>query len=168
MIFELISQIFNVIKKIVTFLFLTISTFILTAQDWDDKAFEQVKNLIESNHFIFEASSVLPREGYSRSLVNNLNYIKFENEKSEAQLPYFGNYRLSSGGGAIIFNDSIEKFRYSENIKKSRINLSFDIKNTTEQFNVQLSVGPSAWATVIIKSINRPSISYYGKIKEID
>ena len=154
-------------RNLCLLLVIAIWSFPASAQKADHLAYEKVKNLIESRNFIFEASSILPREGSSRSLVTNLNFIKVEGDLSEAMLPYFGNYRLTNGGGLISFNDNIENVRYSENKRKSRISLSFRVKNDQERFSVQLSVGSSGWATVIIKSINRPSISYYGKVKAI-
>jgi hypothetical protein len=155
-------------RKVSLILIMAICSFAAFAQNTDNSDYNEVKKLVESMDFIFEASSMLPREGSSRSLVTNLNYIKVKDGYSEAMLPYFGNYRLTSGGGMISFKDSLEKLRFSENKRKSLITLTYQVRNDQERFNVQLSVGSSGWATVVIKSINRPSISYYGKLKAIN
>jgi len=128
---------------------------------------ERMKDLLESQSFIFQANSAQPPGGVSVNVATFDNFIKLKEGFCTMRLPYFGTYRLTSGEGLIRADQEIANAKIRTNKKGTRFQLSFYVSNKEEKFKVSIAVGAKGWATVLVKSVNRPTITYYGQLKAL-
>jgi hypothetical protein len=134
----------------------------------DRLAYQQTKKLVESQNFIFEANRALPISGSSVSLITNDNFLLFKQGEVHAYLPYFGEGRVSAaygGEGAIAFKGAPMDYQVRYNDNKNKITIRFDAMGKSEKHGVILDINAHGFTDLIIKSMNRTTISYYGKIK---
>jgi hypothetical protein len=134
----------------------------------DRLAYEQTKKLVESQNFIFEANRALPISGSSVSLITNDNFLLIKGDEVHAYLPYFGEGRLSAaygGEGAIAIKGALVDYRVRYNDKKNKITIQFDAMGKSEKHGVILDINAYGFTDLIVKSMNRTTISYYGKMK---
>ncbi len=153
------------------FLLLVLVPTMILAQGKKEKdqiAYEQTKKLIESNNFIFEANRALPISGSSVSLITNDNFLLIKGDEVYAYLPYFGEGRVSAaygGEGAIAIKDAPVDYKVRYNDKKNKITIQFDAMGKSEKHSVILDINAYGFTDLIVKSMNRTTISYYGKMK---
>ncbi len=126
------------------------------------------KKLINSKKFIFEADWATSQGGRRINLMSNPNFIKVDNDKTIADMPYFGVAQtavgIMNGDAGVKFDTSPRGYKVDFNDKKQRITIKFDADNKSENFNVTMHVYKSGNASVTITSSSRNSISYDGKI----
>lgn len=153
------------------FLLLVLSPSIILSQgkkERDRLAYEQTKKLVESQNFIFEANRALPISGSSVSLITNDNFLLVKRDEVHAYLPYFGEGRVSAaygGEGAIAFKGAPIDYKVRYNDRKNKITILFDATGKSEKHGVILDINAHGFTDLIVKSMNRTTISYYGKIK---
>ena len=88
------------------------------------KEFQEMKAIIESEEFDFQADWATPAQGRRRSLASNANFLKFGKDSVDIYLPYFGS--SSSGGaamtsdGGIVYSGPKTKFKLSVDDKKQK------------------------------------------------
>ncbi len=143
-----------------------------SGQDMAEKRrqqFENIKNLICSGEFRFDAVNVKPRIGPSIGLATINNYLEIKNDSVQAYLPYFGEVRIATYNtqGAIQMNDLLRGFQITIKEKKRNIQLRFLAGGAAGEHRVILQVGRSGWATMQVRSMARPTISYYGRIRPL-
>ncbi len=124
----------------------------------DSRLYSNIKTLIHTQRFVFEGDRALAIGGSSVNIVNIANYVKIDGVQTDAILPFFGEIR---------FSVNMEKYKVKFNDKKSRIIISFIARNSSERFDITLRVNKEGWATLILKSIDRNSITYHGKISSL-
>ena len=153
------------------FMLLILAPSMILAQgkkERDSLAFEQTKKLVESQNFIFEANRALPVSGSSVSLITNDNFLLIKRDEVHAYLPYFGEGRVSAaygGEGAIAFKGAPMDYKVRYNDRKYKITIQFDAMGKSEKHGVILDINAHGFTDLIVKSMNRTTISYYGKIK---
>ncbi|MDD3358123.1 MAG: DUF4251 domain-containing protein [Parabacteroides sp.] len=140
---------------------------VLVAQSKEEKKelkAKQVKELVEAKDFKITVDRVLPMKGRSRSLTSEYT-LTIKNDSVFSHLPYFGQaYSLPYGGGVgMIFKAPVSEYKQSYN-KKGTAQIYFRTRSSddTHQFNVQ--VFPNASVTIMVTSINRQGITYYGTL----
>ena len=127
---------------------------------------KEIKGLIESKKFVFEAQKVIPQGGRLLNLDYNTYFLKFNEIKTTCDLPFFGrgfNVPYGGGDGGIKFegvpdNIQIEKKKKSYNIKTT-------VKGKDDVYNLFFTVFFDGGATLSVNSNNRSSISYDGEIE---
>ena len=132
--------------------------------------YEEMKELIESMEFDFQADWATTLQGRRISLTSNANFLKFNNDSINIYLPYFGT--STSGGaamtndGGIVYSGPVNKFKMSVDDKKKKITLDFvaNDKNDTFIFNMVIFKGGNTLINVI--SDYRSSIKYDGRTKK--
>ena len=126
---------------------------------------KEVKALIDSKNFIFEAQKVMPQGGGFIILDYNTYFLKFNTEKTTCDLPFFGRaYNIGYGrDGGIKFEGKPEKVRI-EKRKKSYI-IKTTVKGKDDVYDLMFTVFFDGGTTLSINSNNRASISYDGEIK---
>ena len=155
-------------------LLLVLVPSMILAQDKKERdrlAYEQTKKLVESQNFIFEANRALPISGSSVSLITNDNFLLIQQDEVHAYLPYFGEGRVSTtygGEGAIAFKGAPLDYKVLYNDRKYRITIKFNAKGKSEKHGVILDINAHGFTDLIVKSMNRTTISYYGKIKNYE
>ncbi len=152
------------------FLLIVLAPTLIWAQSKKERnkvAYEQTKKLVDSQNFIFEANRALPISGSSVSLITNDNYLRIQGTEVDAYLPYFGQGRLSAlpGDGAIAFKGAPLDYNVRYNDRKNKITIQFDAMGKSEKHQVTLEINANGFTDVIVRSMNRTTISYYGKIK---
>jgi len=134
------------------------------------EAFTEMKELLSSGKYMFEADRMLPQSGASKMLTTTYT-LKVTDTTAKAHLPYYGvaysNVRYGGNGGISFDGRMLE---YSREVKedKERILVKFRIHGDNILYICSLSVSKSGSATLHIIPDNRQSISYWGDIKKIN
>lgn len=175
---------------------------IITAQSKSEKralkkevsiaAYNEMKELIESGKFQFEASWAFPLgnditkinfsggnnifQGNRINLIGNTNYIKLNYEFANISLPYFGQvYRVTSynnrDDNGFEFKNNIEDLKITYKDSKRRIDVKFITNKSQESLQIHLIINAKGNTYLTVNSSNRESIRYQGRVvalKEIE
>ena len=130
------------------------------------KEYEATKLLIDSGSYTFQANWANTQKGRRINLQGNPTYLKMDDGNVDAYLPYFGNIQSPTigGGGAIEFEGTVKNYKAKYNDKKKKATILFNAKNTSENFDINLSIYKSGSASLSISSNKRNSITYDGII----
>jgi hypothetical protein len=124
----------------------------------------QIEALVNSKDFVFVAKYALPMGASQVDLTSNPNYVKFNPDKMDGYMPFFGTATSGIGYGdpTIKFKDKPETF----NIEKKKKNFQVDanVRGENDIYRLSLSVMPEGGASLSIISNNRGTISYQGEI----
>lgn len=137
-----------------------------TKKETDAAAAEELKSLVESKNYVFEAYSALPLKGDIQKLIDDFS-LTITPKKVMSDLPYFGQIYQSSlvtTDGGIKFTSY--DFEYSVQDRKNggwdvRIKAK-DIKYSPQMLLTILKTGAT---TLSVNSSDRQAISYNGEIK---
>jgi hypothetical protein len=118
---------------------------------------KQTEAMINAKEFVFVARTA--------NLTTNPNFVKFQPEMIESEMPFFGrSYGAIGYGGdtGLKFKGKPEEFT----IVKEKKNYQVDavVNGTTDKYRLSLSVGFEGSASLSITSNNRSTISYQGEI----
>ncbi len=155
-----------------------------------NRQYEELKILVATKSFVFNAETAYPMQTYAVMQVNNAllrntgnsagrisltgngDYVKIKGDTVQASLAYFGEVRIVTSidprDAGINFDGKPYSYEVTANEKKQTITVAFDVKENTEQFSVIMQLYPNKRITVFINSVNRASIRYDGKLKELD
>jgi hypothetical protein len=157
----------NSIYKIVTSLLLISAGLYTNAQN-DDEA--TIKNIVETQDFVFKAQMVLPSGAASRQLEINYYDVKVSKKSLEVFLPYFGRaYSVTNypSDGGINFNSA--KFDYKiTNGKKGGWDISIKPEDAVTIRELSFSISKTGFADLKVMSDNRQPISFYGYITKLE
>ncbi len=147
-------------------LFITLGARAQTSnQDKKKDQYNQLKALIMSKHYTFNAETATAMGGTSRQLTS-LYTLSISGDTLNANLPYYGvAYSASPGdtNGAIVFNTT--SFSYEEqDTKKGGWFIVITPKDQKNASKIQLSVSSGGYCTVQVTSNYRQLISFYGSI----
>jgi len=134
------------------------------------KEYTKMKTLIESGIYTFVAEWANSQRGGRINMMGNPNYLKMDNENVDAFLPYFGVVQAPSmsGNAGVEFSGPVTNYRVDYNDKKQKVLIRFKAKNSSESFNLTLTVFQNGNASLNLSSSGRNSISYDGKVKETE
>ncbi|MEO8887449.1 MAG: DUF4251 domain-containing protein [Mucilaginibacter sp.] len=167
----------NYIKHITILLVFVCGLFTANAQNTkaEKKAakLSDIKNLVNSQRFVFVANYVLPLGGGGRALTSQYD-LTITKDSVSAFLPYFGRAYMADFGsidGGIKFTST--HFTYKLTGKKSRweILITFTDANIINGpkgvRQMRLNVSEDGYGSLQITSSNRDAISFNGYIEEI-
>lgn len=132
----------------------------------------KIASIIDEQHYVFEATYVIPQRGDSRSLTYGYELVVTK-DTITCYLPYYGRVTLAPADpsdGGIKFTST--KFDY---IKKPGKKGGYDITITPGENNqrgskdvryLRLAVSESGYASLQVFSNNRDPISFNGTIEE--
>lgn len=129
---------------------------------------EVTKNLVKSKNFIFKVININPMRGKTINVTSEYE-VKIKNDSIFSYLPFFGRaYSVDYGtrNSPMMFELPINEFS-SEESKKGFM-IKAEVKNKTDVLNYTFQVSKTGSTTLIVNSVNRQSISYYGKLEKID
>lgn len=151
-----------------------------------NRQFEELKTLVATKAFVFNAEAAYPTQTYAVmqvnsvllrntgnspgriSLVGNGDYIKVKGDTVQAELAYFGELRVASSmnpqDSGINFEGAPSTFDITENEKKQTLRLEFNIKGEIDTYSVIMHLYSNKHATILINSMHRTSIRYDGKL----
>ncbi|WP_276392112.1 DUF4251 domain-containing protein [Eudoraea chungangensis] len=142
----------------------------LQKQKVGDEQYANMKALIDSKNYIFEANRATATGAGGISMATNPNKILVDQAEVDIDMPYFGVIR--SGGGynnesGIRYKGIPDKYEVSHVEKKRQIIVRIIFTNSTETHNVKLTIGKEGQTNVLIISSGRNNITYSGMVTTI-
>lgn len=127
----------------------------------------EIKSLINSNAFVFEAINVNPLTGGTINLTSNYD-VKIQNDSLFSYLPYYGRAYMAAYGGEspMIFDLPIEVYSV-EPAKKGFYVIKASVKKKMDNIEFNFYVAETGSTSLTVISNNRQSISYHGRIEKI-
>ncbi|WP_207425422.1 DUF4251 domain-containing protein [Pedobacter sp. SYSU D00535] len=130
---------------------------------------EQIKNLLKSKKFVFEARNVSPMRGGFVPLTSPYDVV-VRDSSVRSFLPYFGrafSAPMNPSEGPLQFTS--EKFDYEMvEKKKGRHVITIEPKDVNQVRQMILSVTETGYATLSVSSNNRDPISFNGIVRAIE
>ncbi len=136
-----------------------------------DQQFANMKALIKSGNYIFEANRATAVGAGGISMATNPNKILVDNEEVDIDMPYFGVIRAGggyNGNPGITFKGVPEKYEVSYVEKKRQIIVRIIFASSTETHNAKLTIGKQGQTNVLIISSGRNNITYSGQVTSIE
>ena len=138
----------------------------------DNDNFKELQELVSSGQFEIENNWVYPNNGGNINLIGNPNHIKFKKDSVDVYLPYFG-VRHSGGSygsdqGGIKYVGLAQNFQTKENPAKGNIEITFEAIENGESLDFRLTLYPNNNARTYVRSSQRTTISYEGKLSELE
>ncbi|MEO1031532.1 MAG: DUF4251 domain-containing protein [Bacteroidota bacterium] len=152
------------------------------------KSYEQLKSLVASGTYQFNAEVLYPQEtqdvaNTANALLGNFGnegsyvglkpgyFLKIQNDSAMAKLPYIGEIRRvnsygKSDNAGIIFNSPIKDYA-AESTKRMGMRVKLETKDLLESYDVVIKLYSNYTADVTINSSNRSIIRYKGVIVPI-
>jgi len=130
---------------------------------------ETTKTLIDAQNWQFNAHQMLPMQGKSKTLTT-LYHVVLKNDTVDSYLPFYGRaYHVDYGStdSPMTFKAKISDYTQKP-AKKGGWIIQFSTKNKNDVLQYSFAVSENGTATLNVSSTNRQSISYYGKIVEIE
>ncbi|MEP6595126.1 MAG: DUF4251 domain-containing protein [Ginsengibacter sp.] len=126
-----------------------------------------IKNLIDSQNFVFVPQSVLPLRGTTRQLTSYYDIV-LSKDSLVSYLPYFGrSYSAPSDPTDIGFNFTSTKFEYTNTpTKKGGWDILVKPKDYREVKELSFRIFDNGSASLNITPLNRDPISFQGYIKD--
>lgn len=161
-------------KKLSVLLFLaSVFSFSVSAQEKTKKELKQereqkkqneIKALIDSQNFVFEAQKVTPQGGRLINLDYNTYFLKFKADSTTCDLPFFGRgYNVGYGtDGGIKFEGKPENIRVET--KKNNTTLKATVRGKSDVYDLMFSIYYNGSTTLSVNSNNRAPINYDGII----
>lgn len=168
-------------KKLALFAILAVLFVSVQAQDSEKKSkkelkaekkaqqMAEVKSIVESKNFEFDASTANPMKGRTVNLTTDYG-LTIKSDSVYSYLPYYGTaYNASSFGSTdspMIFNQPMENYTSEET--KSGYMVKFKAKNKSDVVDFTLHISESGSTSLSVSSMNRQSITYYGNLAKIE
>lgn len=130
---------------------------------------EKTRVLIESGVWQFNANTMLPASGRSRSLTTSCKVVVDKLELN-CYLPYFGTaYRASYGSNEspLSFKGEIPDIKV-ETWKKGGWIIKFTTSNRNDRLDFTFYVSDTGSASLTVNSTDRQHISFNGDLTEIE
>ena len=158
----------NILRAIiVSAMFLLMGFNSILAQNKKQDKMTAVKNMVESQQYIFKAQFVFPMTGSQRTLTSDYDLIVSKSTVT-SYLPYFGraySAPIDPSQGGIEFNST--KFQYiKEDGKKDGWDITIIPKDASDVQKLYLHISSNGYATLQVTSTNRQAISFDGRIEE--
>lgn len=161
-------------RSITTFLLL-LSFSISYAQTNKEKEketkYNEIKELINSGSYVFEADKTFKYRGGMVDLIANPNYVKIDRGTVEADLPFFGEtYQVHdmTGDAGINFQGEMLNYEATQNDKKERVAIRFEVETQNDKYNCFLTVHYNGEATLNVSSMSKSNARYLGEVQEIE
>jgi len=139
----------------------------LSSKERKEQKAAEIIELVESGNYVFIARYASPMSGPKIDLTSIYD-LKFKGDSVEAWLPYFGRayqtpYADSDGG--IKFKAKVDHIETKFNEKKKSYQISFEVKEQCDTYQMNLIVGLSGYANLSVTMTHRQSISYSGIVE---
>lgn len=130
---------------------------------------KEITALVDSNEFKFIGITAYPQGTRSIDLTTNSNFIKFEKDSINSEMPFFGRaysgVAYGGGDGGMHFKGKIENYSLTKDKKKYLIRAK--ISDKADTYDLLLTVFFEGNASLSINTFNRGPISYSGRIEKL-
>ncbi len=146
-------------------LFIIALAFAATAEAQSADKTAAIKNLVDSQNYVFKAQTAIPQSGRSRVLTTDYD-LKISKAAVISYLPYFGRaYQapIDPTQGGIQFTS--KDFTYTVTPgKKGGWNVQIKPNDYKDVQQMSLSISSAGYASLQVISQNRQAISFNGEI----
>ena len=130
--------------------------------------YQELAELIESRQFEIVNDWALPLRGNRVNLIGNTNFIRFEADSVNVQLPFYG-VRHSGGGynsgyGGFEFEGIPKNLQIEHDREDGKIVIAFEANDENENMNFNIILYPNGTARTSVTSSQRDSMSYQGEV----
>lgn len=135
------------------------------------RSFSATADVVSSGNFEFVADRTIPAGGSSISLTTNPNHLSFKGGEVDIWLPYFGIVYAGAGYNqepGIRYTGKPGNYSAAIDEVTRRIRIAFEISNGSESHTMILSIGKKQYATLLVKSSGRSTITYDGYIRDTE
>ncbi|QSW88029.1 MULTISPECIES: DUF4251 domain-containing protein [Flavobacterium] len=125
---------------------------------------KEIEALIDAKNFVFEAQKLTPQGGRLINLDYGVYFLKFNEEKTTCDLPFFGrgfNVGYGSDGG-IKFEGKPENLKIEK--KKKSFILKTTVKGKDDVYDLMFTIFFDGGTSLSVNSNNRSPIFYDGEI----
>lgn len=125
---------------------------------------KEIEALIDAKNFVFEAQKLTPQGGRLINLDYGVYFLKFSEEKTTCDLPFFGrgfNVGYGSDGG-IKFEGKPENLKIEK--KKKSFILKTTVKGKDDVYDLMFTIFFDGGTSLSVNSNNRSPIFYDGEI----
>lgn len=135
-----------------------------------EENYRNIKALIQSEHYIFKATSTTTQKGRTINVLGNNGTLTINGSIAEANLPYFGVVQMPSRAenGGVNFQNKNITYDIKLNDKKRKITVSFTAKNKNETYTIILTISGKNSADLYVTSSRRNYINYFGTLSKSD
>ncbi len=162
-------------RNLIFICLIALSTFTLSAQTKKEKkaaakekGYKNIKTMIDSGIYFFEADWASTQKGRRINLSSNPNHLVIDKDSADIDLPFFGVSQNPtaglSGDGGITFKGAIKNYKVEYNDKKEKVFIKFK----ANEFDISLEVTSSGMSYLTVNSMDRNSISFDGKTFPVD
>jgi hypothetical protein len=152
---------------IASMIFLSMGLNSIFAQDKKNDKQTAIKDMVETQQYIFKAQLASPMTGQQRTLTSDYD-LTVSKSAVTSYLPYFGRAYaapIDPSQGGIKFTST--KFQYiKEDSKKDGWDITIIPKDASDVQKLYLHISSNGYATLQVTSINRQPISFNGRIEE--
>jgi len=154
------------------------------------KQFDTVKSILKNKKYAIDITAVYPFNSAATTRVLNALlipsgdnsdridvagdrfFLKVIENKSIADLPFYGERRIGGdyGGNSsigIAFDTEMKDYTIKENLRKKIFNIDFNVHNSIESYNINMTVSHNRSVSININSLHSNTISYSGKITSL-
>ena len=138
-----------------------------TKQDRQNAKNARIKNMVDSQNYVFTAQTALPMSGSTRQLTSDYD-LKVTPTVITSYLPYFGRAYtapINPTQGGIQFTSKDFEYKATPR-KKGGWDIQIRPKDYREVQQLTLSISETGYATLQVTSTNRQAISFNGYISE--
>ena len=124
-----------------------------------------IKNMVESQNYVFKAQTVLPMSGPSRQLTTDYD-VKITKQSVISYLPYFGraySAPMDPSKGGIQFTSKDFDYTLTPG-KKDGWSVLIKPKDYRDVQQMTLTISSTGYATAQVTSTNRQPISFNGTV----
>lgn len=125
------------------------------------------KALVEGKTFVFDVQTVNPMRGRAVHVTSDYD-VRIQNDSIFSYLPFFGRaYSIDYGAteSPMTFKQPIESLVSTET--KNGYTINVHVRNRNDVLDFSFQITESGTTTLTVNSLNRQSISYYGRLEKI-
>ena len=163
-------------KNLILIALLAISVFSVESQETEKRSkkelkaekkaqqMEEIKAIVESKNFVFDARNATPMSGRSINLTSEY-IVRVTNDSIFSYLPYQGVSHSAVFGGTdspMIFSQPVETYKIERTKNGYLVKLS--VNNRTDNLNFSFHISQTKLTNLSVSSINRQPMSYSGEI----
>ena len=128
---------------------------------------KQISKLIESLHFVFEATEIIDRSGKSYNADASINFVAIDSNHLVFQL---GSAMLIgiNGVGGVTVEGEVTNTKITKTEKNAYYYLVIKVSARSGFYEIQMDISPYGFATVKVTTSNYKKIVYKGNIVSYD